>query len=97
MIRAGYAPSVRLFEAAACGVPVISDAWPGLETFFEPDREILFATSADDVLRSLNLPEERRRGIGSAARERVLANHTADHRAAELEDAILPLLRRVTA
>ena len=96
MIRAGYAPSVRLFEAAACGVPVISDVWPGLDTIFEPNREILFATSAEDVSRHLDLPEERRREIGSAARDRVLAHHTADHRAAELEQAVLPL-RRVTA
>jgi spore maturation protein CgeB len=97
MIRAGYAPSVRLFEAAACGVPVISDVWPGLETIFEPDREILFAESPDDVNRFLDLPERRRREIGIAARERVLARHTSAHRAAELEQAVMPLLRRVMA
>jgi len=97
MIRAGYAPSVRLFEAAACGVPIISDVWPGLETLFEPEREILFASSSDEVVRNLDLPEERRRTIGAAARERVLASHTANHRAAELEQTVMPLLRRVTA
>ncbi len=97
MIRAGYAPSVRLFEAAACGVPVISDVWPGLETLFEPEQEILFARSPEEVAGSLDLPEERRRAIGAAARERVLASHTSHHRAAELEQAIAPLLRRITA
>ncbi len=97
MIRAGYAPSVRLFEAAACGVPVISDVWPGLETLFEPEREILFAHSAEEIVGYLDLPEERRKAIGAAARKRVLASHTADHRAAELEAAVMPLLRRALA
>ena len=97
MIRAGYAPSVRLFEAAACGVPVISDTWPGLDTLFEPEREILLARSSDEVVAYLDLPEDRRRAIGSAARKRVLGSHTADHRARELEQVVMPLLRRATA
>jgi spore maturation protein CgeB len=53
MVRAGFSPSVRLFEAAACGTPMISDYWPGLETFFEPGDEILLAQDARDVLRIL--------------------------------------------
>ena len=86
MVAAGFSPSVRLFEAAACGTPIISDAWPGLETMFAPGREILLAASADDVLRHLReLPEARRRAIGAAARARVLDAHTAAHRALELE------------
>ena len=86
MVAAGFSPSVRLFEAAACGIPIISDAWPGLETMFAPGREILLAGSADDVLRHLReLPEARRRAIGAAARARVLDAHTAAHRALELE------------
>jgi spore maturation protein CgeB len=86
MIRAGYSPSVRLFEAAACGVPIISDYWDGLETFFALDREILISRSAEDTLGYLQVvPEERRREIAAAARRRVLAAHTAAHRAAELE------------
>jgi spore maturation protein CgeB len=86
MIRAGYSPSVRLFEAAACGTPIISDEWPGLSEFFTPGEEILTARTTEDVLAILrDLPESERRAIGQRARERVLAAHTAAHRAAELE------------
>ena len=86
MVAAGFSPSVRLFEAAACGTPIISDAWPGLETLFEPGQEILLAASADEVLRLLReLPEARRRQIAADARTRVLHAHTAAHRALELE------------
>jgi spore maturation protein CgeB len=86
MVRAGWSPSVRLFEAAACGVPVVSDWWEGLDAFFLPDKEILIARSAADVVRHLSsLDEDRRREIGEAARTRVLSEHTAEHRADELE------------
>ncbi|MBW4648527.1 MAG: TIGR04290 family methyltransferase [Kastovskya adunca ATA6-11-RM4] len=86
MIRAGYSPSVRLFEAAACGTPIISDYWEGLDTFFELGKEILVADSPADVLGYLRqMPEEERRAIGDRARKRVLAEHTSAHRAAELE------------
>ena len=92
MVRAGWSPSVRLFEAAACAVPVISDLWEGLETVFEPEREILVARSTSDVLRYLaELPEEERRAIGERARHRVLAEHTADHRAKQLERYVAEL------
>jgi spore maturation protein CgeB len=83
MVAAGWSPSVRLFEAAACGVPIISDRWDGLDELFEPDSEILLADHSDDVLRHL------RRGdgceIGTRARARVLAEHTAAHRVSALE------------
>lgn len=86
MIAAGFSPSVRLFEAAACGTPIISDAWEGLDTIFDPDREIILAEAADAVLAALrNLPESRRQALGAAGRARILAGHTAAHRAAELE------------
>ncbi|MGD9617851.1 MAG: glycosyltransferase [Alphaproteobacteria bacterium] len=86
MVRLGYSPSVRLFEAAACGVPIISDWWPGLTTIFEPGREILTARDGDEVLRFLReTPEPERARIADAARARVLRQHTAEHRAAELE------------
>ncbi len=89
MVRAGWSPSVRLFEAAACGTPIISDAWPGLEEIFEPGREILIARTTEDVLRILReTPEAEARAIGRRARERVLAEHTAAHRASELERLI---------
>jgi spore maturation protein CgeB len=87
MVSAGYSPSVRLFEAAACGVPVISDHWRGIETILEPDREILIARGKEDVVRMLHeIPEEKRRAIGVAARRRVMREHTADHRAKQVED-----------
>lgn len=86
MVEAGYSPSVRLFEAAACGTPIISDWWEGLETFFEPGEEILVARSAAEVHDYLRgLPESERVELGLRARARVLAAHTAAHRAAELE------------
>ncbi len=86
MRRAGYSPSVRLFEAAAAGTPIISDKWPGLDTLFAPDREILLADSADQVVRFVaEIPEERRRDIAAAARQRILRSHTPLHRARQLE------------
>jgi spore maturation protein CgeB len=86
MRRAGYSPSIRLFEAAACGTPIVSDDWPGLATFFEPGREILLAATSEDVEAILReVPETERRRIGRRGRERVLAEHTAAHRAATLE------------
>jgi spore maturation protein CgeB len=86
MVAAGHSPSVRLFEAAACGVPIISDHWPGLEEIFVPGREILVARSAEDTLRALTaVGEDEARRIGARARRCVLARHTAEHRAEELE------------
>lgn len=86
MVRRGYSPSVRLFEAACCGVPIVSDLWPGLDAFFCPGEEILIAETPADILRILReLPESRRAEIAAAGRARVLAAHTGDHRAAELE------------
>lgn len=85
MIRAGYSPSVRLFEAAACATPIISDWWEGLDTFFEPNREILVAQDTDVVLRFLrDLPETERQAIGERARAKAVAYHTAARRAEEL-------------
>jgi spore maturation protein CgeB len=86
MVLAGYSPSVRLFEAAACGATIVSDNWPGLETFFVPGEEILLANSAADVCRYLaGMDEAEMRRMGEAARERVVAEHTNDRRARELE------------
>jgi spore maturation protein CgeB len=94
MIRAGYSPSVRLFEAAACGTPIISDIWEGIESLLTPGREILLARDAKQVLEYLkDIPESQRRQIGDAARHRILAEHTAEHRALELETHITEVLR----
>jgi spore maturation protein CgeB len=87
MVRAGHSPSVRLFEAAACGVPIISDWWEGLDGFFTPGKEILIARTSDDVLGFVrDMDEEQRQEIGNRARRRILTAHTAAHRAAELAD-----------
>lgn len=92
MMSAGWSPSVRLFEAAACGVPIISDAWPGLETFFRLGHEILIARSPEDILRYLGmLDEEEARRIGRRARKRALAEHTAEHRVEQLESYVAEL------
>ncbi len=98
MVLAGYSPSVRLFEAAACGTPVISDSWPGLETFFTPGSEILLAGSSGEVLSQLcDMPDDTRRAIGRRARARALAEHTAAHRAETLEAYTRELLDRSAA
>jgi spore maturation protein CgeB len=84
MAAMGWAPSGRLFEAAACGAPVLSDSWDGLTDFFEPGREILLADGTAAALEALDRSPEDLARIGRAARERVLAEHTSDHRAAAL-------------
>ncbi len=85
MIAAGWSPSVRLFEAGACAVPVISDVWPGIEEIFVPGEEIVLARCAEDVLRCLDeTSSEEARRIGQAARERVMESHTPAKRAKEL-------------
>lgn len=95
MIAAGWSPSVRLFEAGACGTPVISDRWMGLEAFFPPDRAILTAATADEVVNILrDTPEPKRRAIASAARETTLGSHTGRARARQLLDDIAALALR---
>lgn len=86
MARLGWSPSVRLFEAAACGAPILSDRWDGIEHFFAPETEIILVDEAEDVLRILRDEErETLRAVGRAGRARVLRDHTADHRAQTLE------------
>jgi spore maturation protein CgeB len=84
MARWGWCPSGRLFEAAACGAPLVSDSWEGLDTFFRPDEEILVARSCDDVVAAITAPKEELARMGTAARARVLAEHTAGTRARQL-------------
>ncbi|MDQ2630763.1 MAG: glycosyltransferase [Actinomycetota bacterium] len=95
MREAGWSPSVRLFEAAACGVPVISDRWDGLEEIFTPGEEILIADSHDDVLHFLGaIGERERREIAGRARRRVLAEHTAERRCEQLEEEVAGVMTR---
>jgi spore maturation protein CgeB len=89
MVLAGYSPSVRLFEAAACGATIVSDNWPGLDSFFTPGKEILLPTSSDDVVHYLqDVDDAELQRIGQAAADRVLAEHTSDHRAQQLEQLV---------
>jgi len=86
MVQAGFSPSVRLFEAAACAATIISDNWPGLETFFQPGEEILLTSCAEEVVRILrDEPTEELYRIGSRAQERVLGEHTNHKRAEQFE------------
>ena len=82
MIAAGWSPSVRLFEAGACGTPIISDRWAGIEDVLEPGRAIILAETTQDVIAAL---DQDATSLGEAARDAVLAAHTAECRAAQLE------------
>lgn len=86
MIAAGWSPSVRLFEAGACATPVISDRWAGIEDFFMPGEEIILADTCDEVIAALSRPASV---MGAAARESVLAHHSAARRAEQLETDLL--------
>jgi len=93
MVEAGYSPSVRLFEAAACATPIISDYWKGLESFFEIGSEIMVARSSQESLWiTQKTPEAERLAVGRRARARVYSAHTAAHRAHELESYALDVL-----
>jgi len=101
MVESGYSPSIRLFEAAACGTPIISDPWPGLDEFFRPGREILVAEDTGQLMDTvLHVDEDEARYLGRAARECVLRHHTGEHRALELEQYVnelrTPALSAVT-
>lgn len=89
MVQAGYSPSVRLFEAAACGATLVSDNWPGLDSFFVPGKEILVPTGSEDVIAYLaGAGDSELRSIGLRAQERVLAEHTAWRRAEQFEQYV---------
>jgi spore maturation protein CgeB len=92
MARGGYCPSGRLFEAAACGTPIISDWFEGLDQFFTPEEEIFVVRNTEDVLRALDTADEQVAGVAEKARHRTLNEHTGDRRAAQLvaylEDAM---------
>ena len=88
MAAMGWCPSGRLFEAAACGAPILSDAWDGLDAFFEPGRDILVASTTEGARDAIGCADAELARIARAARDRVLAEHTSDHRARDLEAAL---------
>jgi spore maturation protein CgeB len=85
MVRMGYCPSGRLFEAAACGTPIVSDWWKGLDSFFEPDSEILVVRNSEDSVAAIELSDSELDRIARRALERTLQQHTSERRARELE------------
>lgn len=86
MVAAGWSPSVRLFEASACGAAILSDPWPGLDDFLTPNEEILLPSNAGDVAGILrHTSDAERDALGKRARDRILAHHTSAHRAEEFE------------
>jgi spore maturation protein CgeB len=84
MARMGWCPSGRLFEAACCGTPLLSDGWDGLDTFFTPGAEIIVTNSAEDTTAALDLDDRELRRIGARARERVLDEHSAGRRVRQM-------------
>lgn len=84
MAASGYCPSGRFFEASACGTPLITDTWEGLESFFDPAEELFVVTTAEDVMQVLRQPEAELQRRASRARERTLDEHTGRHRAQQL-------------
>lgn len=84
MARCGYCPSGRFFEAAACGTPILSDWFEGLDCFFRPAEEVIVVSSASDVRNALESSEAELNSLAKRARERTLAEHTGDARACEL-------------
>jgi spore maturation protein CgeB len=88
MAEMGWCPSGRLFEAAACGAPILSDWWDGLDAFFEPSRDILVGRTSEDAVAALDLTDAELKRIAANARERVLAEHTSAQRALDFEAAI---------
>jgi spore maturation protein CgeB len=88
MAAMGWCPSGRLFEAAACGTPLLTDAWEGLEAFLTPGREILVARSTADAAAALDLSDAELARMARDARERTLAEHSSARRADELVAAV---------
>jgi spore maturation protein CgeB len=88
MARMGYCPSGRLFEAAACGTPIITDPWPGLDTFFTPGEEILVAGTTAEALLHIDGDDASLAALARRARERTLQEHTSARRALEFEVAL---------
>ena len=90
MASMGYCPSGRLFEAAACGVPILTDWWGGLDFFYEPGVEIIVAHTTEHAVESLSLSDVELKRVAQAARERTLSCHTSRRRAVELEGLLEP-------
>ncbi|WP_431270369.1 glycosyltransferase family protein [Dankookia sp. P2] len=96
MAAMGWCPSGRLFEAAACGAPVLTDSWDGLAEFYTPGSELLVAGSTEEAMAAIGLGDAELRRIAQAARDRTLSEHTADHRVRALEEAVQAAMHPAT-
>ncbi|RWX74990.1 glycosyltransferase [Neorhizobium lilium] len=97
MIAAGWSPSVRLFEAAACGTPIISDYWRGLDEVFPDGEAVCIARSGEDVVKALTqMDEQHRKAMSLAAKVRVMQSHTGAARAKQLVSALEGLPERLS-
>ncbi len=95
MAASGWCPSGRFFEAAACGAPIVTDDWPGLNEFFAPEHELLVARTRGDVIAALQRAPEELGALAERARQRTLAEHTGEVRARQLVAACEDALHRV--
>jgi spore maturation protein CgeB len=86
MADVGFSPPTRIFEAAGAGACLVTDSWNGISKFFEPQSEILVASSAEDVVSHLLSTDARRaRRIGEAMQQRALREHTYQQRALQVQ------------
>ncbi len=89
MARYGFSPPTRVFEAAGAKACLLTDDWPGIDHFLEPEREVLIAHDGEEVVEHLRqLTPRRARALGEAAYRRILAGHTYAHRAVEVENVL---------
>jgi spore maturation protein CgeB len=89
MAKYGFSPATRVFEAAGAAACIITDHWEGIETFFEPDEEILVVKNGKELEKILQeLTPAKAKQIGEAAYKKVRAAHTYEHRAELLEKVI---------
>jgi spore maturation protein CgeB len=94
MARVGYCPSGRLFEAAACGTPILSDWFEGLDHFFQPSEEVFVVQNTDEVLEALQFADSLVSQVAKSAQERTLTEHTGDRRATELIEHLEDVLAK---
>ncbi len=80
-------PTIRVFEALACGIPLVSAPWDDVEGLFTPGKDFLIAHTAEEMKRHLSdllQDEEKRKEIATHGRQTILARHTCAHRVDEL-------------
>jgi spore maturation protein CgeB len=98
MARFGFSPPTRVFEAIGAGACLITDQWPGIDHFLEPDREVLVAASGTEIADHLcALSPDRAAAIARRARARILSQHTYRHRARQFNELFAGNSSRIEA